>query len=44
MANISYRLGRKLNVDASAHSFVNDAEANAMRTRPKYREPYTFKA
>jgi predicted dehydrogenase len=43
MANISYRLaGRKVKFDAASNSFVNDAEANAMRTRSKYREPYTF--
>jgi len=42
MANISYRLaGRRLKFDAVTNSF-NDAEANAMRTRPKYREPYAF--
>jgi hypothetical protein len=39
MANISYRLGRKLNYDGARHAFVNDNEANAMRTR-KYRVPY----
>jgi len=43
MANISYRLaGRKLRFDTASNSFANDAEANAMRTRPKYREPYVF--
>ena len=40
MANISYRLGRKLNFDAARHAFANDSEANGMRTRPKYRAPY----
>jgi Oxidoreductase family, C-terminal alpha/beta domain len=40
MANISYRLGRKLNFEPAKHAFVNDSEANAMRTRPKYRAPY----
>lgn len=39
MANISYRLGRKLAVDDQAKRFVNDAEANEMLTR-KYRSPY----
>jgi hypothetical protein len=43
LANISQRLGgRKLKFDAAAKSFANDAEANAMRTRPVYREPYVF--
>ena len=40
IANTSYRLGRKLNFDPSTEKYVNDAEANAMLTRPKYREPY----
>jgi hypothetical protein len=40
MANISYRLGRKLVFDPEKIAFVKDAEANAMRTRPKYRAPY----
>jgi predicted dehydrogenase len=40
MANTSYRLGRKLTFDPSKDKYVNDAEANAMLTRPVYREPY----
>jgi predicted dehydrogenase len=40
MANISYRLGRKLKFDGATRSFVGDSEANAMRTRPEYRQPY----
>jgi predicted dehydrogenase len=40
MANISYRLGRKLNYDTAAASFVGDSAANAMSTRPVYRSPY----
>jgi hypothetical protein len=40
MANISYRLGRKLNLDPPTLNFKNDAEANAMKTRPEYRKPY----
>ena len=39
LANISYRLKRKLNFDSSAGKFVNDQEANVMMTR-KYRAPY----
>jgi predicted dehydrogenase len=42
MANISYRLGRQLAFDPATESFPHDTEANAMRTRPKYREPYVF--
>ena len=40
MANISYRVGRKLQFDAATGSFAGDAEANAMRSRPVYRAPY----
>ena len=39
LANISYRLGRKLNFDPSAHKFTGDNEANKMLTRD-YRKPY----
>ncbi len=38
MANISYRTGRKLTVEAGP-KFANDAEANKMITR-EYRKPY----
>ncbi len=40
MANISYRLGRRINYDAGAGTFVGDTEANAMISRPVYRSPY----
>src|SRR5438132_4906595 len=40
MANTSYRLGRKLAFDAASQKYVKDGEANAMLTRPQYREPY----
>ena len=40
MANTSYRLGRKLHYDGATHSFVNDTQANAMRTRHPYRAPF----
>ena len=39
LANISYRLGRKLAYDASAGKFSTDAEANKLLTR-EYRAPY----
>jgi len=39
LANISLRLGRKLNWDAAKEAFVGDAEANAMLSRPQ-RSPY----
>ncbi len=39
LANISYRLGRKLAFDPATAKFTADAEANKMLTR-KYRAPY----
>jgi len=39
MANISYRLGRKLVFDGAAEKFVGDKQANRMLTR-KYRKHY----
>ena len=38
LANIAYRTGRPLKLDANGR-FVGDEEANAMQTR-KYRAPY----
>src|SRR5580704_6634101 len=40
MANISYRVGRKLTYDSATGGFASDAEATAMCTRPVYRSPY----
>lgn len=39
IANISYRVGRKLNFDPKNWDFPGDAEANKLRTRPP-RPPY----
>jgi predicted dehydrogenase len=39
LANISYRVGRKLTWDDASKSFVNDSEANKLLTRD-YRRPY----
>src|SRR5262249_2952526 len=33
LGNIAYRLGRKLHINPSTESFVNDSEADAMLTR-----------
>ena len=38
-ANASYRVGRKLTIDAATETFVNDDEANALLKR-EGREPY----
>ena len=43
LANISYRVGRKLQFDAAAMKFTGDAEANKMLTRP-YRAPFVVPA
>ncbi len=40
--NISARVGRSLALDATTEMFVNDAEANALRTRPEYRKPWVL--
>jgi predicted dehydrogenase len=40
MANISYRLRRRLNFDPKTQSFIGDEEANRMKTRNPYRAPY----
>ena len=41
LANISYRVGRGLKIEAGATpTFVGDAEANRMITREVYRKPY----
>jgi hypothetical protein len=39
IANISYRVGRKLTWDESKKSFANDSEATKLLTRD-YRKPY----
>lgn len=38
--NISARLGRQLTLDAASETFINDNDANALRTRPEYRAPW----
>jgi predicted dehydrogenase len=39
LGNIAYRLSRKLHINPSTESFVNDSEADAMLTR-EYRAPF----
>ncbi len=41
LANISYRLGRTLNIDPETLIVLNDEEANRMFTK-KYRQPYSL--
>jgi hypothetical protein len=40
LANISYRVGRRLEFNGAAEKFVNDPEADALLTRKEYRKPY----
>lgn len=40
--NIAARVGRKLTMEPATETFVNDAEANALRGRPEYRKPWTL--
>ena len=40
LANISYRVGRKLTIDPAGPKFTGDSEATKMVTRPVYRKPY----
>jgi predicted dehydrogenase len=43
LGNIAYRLGRKLHINPSTESFINDSEADAMLTR-NYRAPFVVPA
>jgi predicted dehydrogenase len=43
LGNIAYRLGRKLHVNPSTESFVNDSDADSMLTR-EYRAPFVVPA
>ncbi len=38
--NIAVRVGRTLQLDPETETFLGDAEANALRTRPEYRPPW----
>ncbi len=39
-ANVSWRLGRQVNLDADTELFIDDEQANSMRSRPEYRAPW----
>jgi len=43
LGNIAYRLGRKLHINPTTESFVNDSEADALLTR-EYRAPFVVPA
>jgi len=38
--NVAARLGRTVHLDPVTEEFKDDAEANALRSRPEYRKPY----
>ena len=40
--NLAWRLGRQVELDLQTETFVGDEEANALRTRPEYRAPWTL--
>ncbi len=40
--NIAARVGRKLTLDPTTELFVDDIEANALRTRREYRKPWVL--
>ncbi len=42
LGNIAYRLGRSLEFEPETMTFKNDDEANAMISRPEYRQPFVF--
>jgi predicted dehydrogenase len=42
LGNIAYRLGRSLDFDPETMKFKNDDEANALISRPAYRDPFVF--
>ncbi|MBS0206754.1 MAG: Gfo/Idh/MocA family oxidoreductase [Planctomycetes bacterium] len=42
MGNVASRVNRKLVFDGATETFVNDKEANALRTRTEYRKPWVL--
>jgi len=39
-ANVSWRLGRQVNLDTETELFIDDEQANSLRSRPEYRAPW----
>ena len=39
-ANVSWRVGRQVTLDPKTELFIDDPQANALRTRPEYRKPW----
>ncbi len=40
--NVAWRAGHQVEFDIQTEQFVNDPAANALRTRPEYRKPWTL--
>lgn len=40
--NVAWRVGRTVEIDPETETFVGDDQANALRTRPAYRAPWTL--
>src|SRR5690606_19019953 len=40
--NVAWRVGRTVFLDPETETFRDDAEANALRTRPEYRAPWVL--
>jgi predicted dehydrogenase len=40
--NLAWRLGRQVELDLETQTFIGDGQANALRTRPEYRRPWTL--
>ena len=38
--NVAWKLGRQVELDPVSELFVDDEEANRLRTRPEYRKPW----
>ena len=40
--NIAWHVGRQLQFDPESATFIDDDQANTMRTRPEYRQPWVL--
>ena len=41
-ANVSWRLGRQVNLDSKTELFIDDDQANSLRSRSEYRKPWVL--
>ena len=40
--NLAWRLGRQVELDPESETFIGDDDANALRSRPEYRKPWSL--